>query len=202
MSELYSDFADRFDLSECQLKILHCSHHNDPLLIESIWTDIITKELCVPASPKEKFMRLLLKIQVLAKEYGTDGHCFPLAFLVREVELRSCQLRFDPSPVPEALTTQLAIDVDLLIDIYARMISMNERVWATEGNEWHLIKSVIQLVSKLCDQPLIVSARNRARVVAKAQELTSSCRNLLYPKPDTQHLINLLLEIEAKFQRN
>lgn len=201
INQLYGDFVERFDLCECKLKILHCSHHNDPLLIESVWTELINKELASGGSADEKVRRLLLKVQTLSKEYGNNGHCFPLAFLVHELELRCCKLRLQRSPVPEALIDGMGIDIDSLLDIYSRMISMNERIWANEGNEWHLVQSATQLVDMLTTQTHLIPIRTRTRIVAKAQELASACRNLLYPKPNTDRMQNQLHDIEAKLKR-
>lgn len=78
MTMLYEDFADAFGLWECKLTILNCSHHNDPLLIESVWTKILDKELEGTDSSTEKSSRLLSKVQSLASEYGNSGPCFPL----------------------------------------------------------------------------------------------------------------------------
>ena len=39
--QLYGDFADEFELSECKLAIVHCAGHYDPILIETLWRDII-----------------------------------------------------------------------------------------------------------------------------------------------------------------
>lgn len=201
INQLYSDFVERFDLSECKLKILHCSHHNDPLLIESVWTEIISKELATTGSAEERMTRLLLKMQLLAKEYSSSGHCFPLAFLVRDLEIRACKLHLTQSQVPEAMLNNMNIDPSLLLDIYARMISVNERIWLNEGNEWHLIDSTKRLVLLLVSQQHLIPIRSRTRIVAKAQELVSACRNLLYPKPNTELMQNELHEIEAKLKR-
>ncbi|KAJ6646130.1 Nuclear pore complex protein [Pseudolycoriella hygida] len=202
LTQLYTDFAERFDMPECKLTILNCSHHHDPLLVESVWTQILDREMQQPGSPYEKSSRLLSKVQVLAKEYITSGNCFPVAFLVHELELRCCQLRLEQSPAPDALIA-IGIEVDLLLDIYARMISMNERVWATEGNEYHLVQATTRLIAAIVAQPNLISARNRRRVVLKAQDLTSACRSVLHPKPlnDTRYMIDALLDIEAKLQR-
>lgn len=201
INDLYSEFVERFDLSECKLKILHCSHHNDPLLIESVWSEIINKEFTQPGSSDEKMKRLLLKVQLLLKEYGTSGHCFPLAFLVHELELRACKLHISPSQVPETLINAINIDPDLLLDIYSRMISVNERTWLNEGNEWHLVESTTRMVDLLTSQTHLIPIRGRTRIVAKAQELVSACRNLLYPKPNTELMQHKLHEIEAKLKR-
>ncbi len=77
MSQLYSDFAENFDLWECQLTILNCSHHNEPRLINSIWNHIIDRELEQGGSPNDKAHRLLAKVQSLSNEFGISP-CFPL----------------------------------------------------------------------------------------------------------------------------
>ena len=41
--QLFSDFADTLDLSECKLAIIHCAGHYDPTLVEALWQDIIDK---------------------------------------------------------------------------------------------------------------------------------------------------------------
>lgn len=41
--QLYEDFADKFDLSECKLAIVHCAGLYDVVLVESLWKDIIDK---------------------------------------------------------------------------------------------------------------------------------------------------------------
>lgn len=201
ITQLYTNYAEPYDLWECKLTILNCSHHNDPLLIESVWTQILNLQMDQPSgSTLEKTGRLLSKVKTLAAEHGNSGHCFPVPFLVHELELRCCQLHLEQSPVPEALIA-MGLDIDQLLDIYGSMVSMNERIWATTGNEWHLVQSTTQMVAMLAAQPNLVQARNRRRLYSKAQELTSACRNLLYPKPGTQHLIDALVEIEQRLQR-
>lgn len=77
MTQLYSDYAENFDLWECQLTILNCSHHNEPRLINSVWSHILDKELEEGGSHTEKSQRLLSKVQSLASEFGVSP-CFPL----------------------------------------------------------------------------------------------------------------------------
>lgn len=203
MTDLYTKFAEPFALWECKLKILNASHHNDPLLIELVWTKILELELekAVGGSPYEKICRLLAKVESLSREYSQPGHCFPTAYLVRELELHSCHFRLEESPVPESLLVRMQLDPDAILDIYSRMISMNERVWFAQGNEWHLVQATHNVVAILAAQPTLVSVKHRRRIVAKAQELVSACLNLLYTKPDTQNLIDKLRALTAKLQR-
>ena len=41
--QLYEEFADKFDLSESKLAIVHCAGLYDAVLVESLWKDIIEK---------------------------------------------------------------------------------------------------------------------------------------------------------------
>ena len=43
LSQMYGEFAEPFDLYECQLAIIHCGSHDDTALIESLWQNIIDK---------------------------------------------------------------------------------------------------------------------------------------------------------------
>lgn len=39
--QLYSDFAERYELAECKLAIVHCAGHYDPSLIDALWQNIL-----------------------------------------------------------------------------------------------------------------------------------------------------------------
>lgn len=41
--QLYGEFADHFKLSECKLAIIHCAGHSDPILVHSLWQEILEK---------------------------------------------------------------------------------------------------------------------------------------------------------------
>ncbi|XP_017059277.1 nuclear pore complex protein Nup154 [Drosophila ficusphila] len=200
ITQLYQHFAEPFDLWECQLSILNCSHHNDPLLIESVWGNIINSVVDEPGSTQERSNRLFTKIELLVREYGESGACFPFAFLIRELEIKACQLRLPEGIVPEKLVN-MNLDVELLLEYYSRMISMNERVWANEGNEWHLIQSAIRVVSLLADNAQSIWYRSKRRIIGKAQDIVAGCLNICYQKPDTNRLQHSLKELQSRLQR-
>ncbi|XP_065080595.1 nuclear pore complex protein Nup154 [Ochlerotatus camptorhynchus] len=200
LTQLYSDLAERFELWECKLTILNCSHHNDPLLIESVWTHILDKELERSDSNTERCRRLLSKVKSLALEYESSGHCFPLPFIVRELELRCFRLRLFESPVPDALI-EMNLDVDSMLNIYSRLISMNERVWVTDEDELYLVRSTAKLLSIVSSQPNLVPLKDRRKVVAKSQDLISACLSILYTKPDGQAYVDNLRETQSKLNR-
>ncbi|CAB1318328.1 unnamed protein product, partial [Coregonus sp. 'balchen'] len=47
ITKLYGEFADHFRLSECKLAIIHCAGHSDPILVHSLWQEIMEKEFLV-----------------------------------------------------------------------------------------------------------------------------------------------------------
>ncbi|EDW28316.1 GL19137 [Drosophila persimilis] len=200
ITPLYQRFAEPFNLWECQLSILNCSHHNDPLLIESVWGNIISSLVEDPGSIQDRTNRLFSKIELLVREYAESGACFPFAFLIRELEIKACQLRMPEGTVPEKLVT-MNLDLELILEYYSRMISMNERVWANEGNEWHLIQSAIRVVSLLADNAHAIWYRSKRRIIGKAQDIVAACLNICYQKPDTNRLQQSLKELQCRLQR-
>ncbi|KAL7738924.1 hypothetical protein ACLKA6_016926 [Drosophila palustris] len=200
ITQLYQNFADPFDLWECQLSILNCSNHNDPLLIESVWGNIINSAVDTPGSAHERSIQLFTKIELLVREFGESGPCFPFAFLIRELEIKACQLHLPEGTVPEKLFA-MKLDVELLLEYYSRMISMNERIWANEGNEWHLIQSAIRVVTLLADNAQAIWYRSKRRILGKAQDIVAACLNICYQKPDTNRLQHSLKELQCRLQR-
>lgn len=152
MSQLYSDFAETFDLWECQLTILNCSHHNEPRLINSVWNHILDGELDSGGSANEKAQGLLSKVQSLATEHGI-GPCFPLDFLIEQLELRCFHLKLVNSPVPDALC-KMNFDVDHVLDIYSHIVTANDRIWMSSNDELYLMRSVKRVLVLLIQNNL------------------------------------------------
>lgn len=79
--QLYEEYADRYNLWECKLAIVQCSGHNDALLVENIWSNILAEAEVAArglSSPEERLGSILDKLTTLGKEYVNTGHCFPL----------------------------------------------------------------------------------------------------------------------------
>ena len=80
--QLYGDFADEFGLAECKLAIVHCAGHYDPILIETLWKDII-----------EAGMHSLLCCGITLRQGSRDGAA------VQSAHLPPMWPVFDSSPV-------------------------------------------------------------------------------------------------------
>lgn len=79
--QLYEEYADRYNLWECKLAIVQCSGHNDALLVENIWSNILAEAEALArnlSTPDERLASVLSKLTTLGREYVNTGHCFPL----------------------------------------------------------------------------------------------------------------------------
>lgn len=45
--------------------------------------------------------------------------------------------------------------------LFYRMISINERIWANEGNEWHLVQSSIRVITLLANNAHSIWSRSK-----------------------------------------
>ncbi|KAF9410958.1 hypothetical protein HW555_010090, partial [Spodoptera exigua] len=138
-ANLYEEYADRYNLWECKLAIVQCSGHNDALLVENIWSNILAEAEAAARNlptPDEKLASVLSKLTSLGREYVNTGHCFPLYFIVRQLEIMSCKLQADRGMVFKTILN-IGVSLEQVLDIYIKLVSVNERVWLGSGDESH-----------------------------------------------------------------
>lgn len=77
---MYQEFADPLDLHEAKLALLRCSDHNDPKLIESVWTNIIDQKLqqAEDAPTEYRMQKVLINVKPLVTQYRSSPYCLPL----------------------------------------------------------------------------------------------------------------------------
>ena len=73
--------------------------------------------------------------------------------------MRCFHLRLSNSPVPEALF-KINADVDLMLDIYTKIVTANDRIWLSGHDELYLIRSVKKALSLIIQKHLTLS-KNR-----------------------------------------
>ena len=81
ITTLYSNYAEPYQLWECQLAILHCAGHPDSMLIATVWDEIISREISRTAevgSPQDRIAAMAIKIKGLGKLYANSQKYFPL----------------------------------------------------------------------------------------------------------------------------
>ncbi|KAL3272939.1 hypothetical protein HHI36_014397 [Cryptolaemus montrouzieri] len=205
ISQLYENFADPFDLWECKLSIIECAGYSDTQLIETIWKNILKNELKSSvhiSSPNDRLTQILSKIKLLSRTYASSVNCFPLEYLVHELEVISVTLRASKSLVPRSLLS-MNIPMEKLIVVYNRLISItsNEAFWKTEEHEFHFAESIASLINCFledCGQYNNVSKR---RVISLCQDAVAGILSNLYSKPNTDELVSVLRSIQARLSR-
>ncbi len=90
ITQLYSDYAEPYNLWECQLAILHCAGHPDHMLIETMWNNVIDAEmnrLPPTAASQTRISVMSNKIKSLGKLYATSQKYFPMGKTIIESNL-------------------------------------------------------------------------------------------------------------------
>lgn len=122
ISTLYEAYAEPYKLYECQLAILHTAGHQDPMMVDTLWGNIIEAELKatenLPLSSRT--VMLANKIKHLGKLYGATSKYFPMDYIVRKLELFSCQVKAEHGWVFRALSEVNVISLPKLLDVYNR----------------------------------------------------------------------------------
>ncbi|XP_063620313.1 nuclear pore complex protein Nup154 [Cydia splendana] len=203
ITQLYEEYADRYNLWECKLAIVQCSGHNDDLLVENIWSNILAEAEAAARSlpsPDDRLASVLSKLATLGREYVNTGHCFPLYFIVRQLEILACKLQADQGMVFRTILN-IGVSIEQVLDIYIKLVSVNERVWLGSGDETHLCGAAARLLEAARAElaPLAAAARRRAR--ARCKDLHEAAVSSLQARPNTQRLIDRLTAAQAHLDR-
>ncbi|TRY66457.1 hypothetical protein DNTS_035000 [Danionella cerebrum] len=149
ITKLYGEFADHFRLSECKLAIIHCAGHSDPILVHSLWQEIIEKELSdsVSMSPTDRMRALSLKLVSLGKLYAGTPRYFPLDFLVKFLEQEVCVLGWDVGFVIFTLQ-EIGVQLPRLLDVYDQLFKSRDPCWQRLKKPLHLVECIHVLLRR------------------------------------------------------
>lgn len=203
ITQLYEDFAEKFNLWECKLAIIDCAGYSDKLLIENIWRNILQNELCrSTSSGNDKMIQILTKVKSLVRLYKTSSTCIPLDYLVQELELISAKLKADTTLVPNFFVS-LEYPIDLLINTYNESMirSLKDNFWLAEENEFHYSEAMAALVNAFVHLHDKYSNVEKRKLIAISQDTVAGLLSNLYSKPNTEHIITLLRSIQNKLSR-
>ncbi|XP_068630123.1 nuclear pore complex protein Nup154 [Battus philenor] len=203
VTQLYEEYADRYNLWECKLAIVQCSGHNDALLVENIWSNILAEAETVArnlSTPDERLSSVLSKLTTLGREYVNTGHCFPLYFIVRQLEIMSCKMQADKSMVFKAILN-IGVSLEQVLDIYIKLVSVNERVWLGCGDESHVCAAAALLLDAARSDVAVLAPAQRRRALARCKDLHEAALSALQSRPNTKHLIDKLTVAQAYLDR-
>ncbi|XP_023943990.2 nuclear pore complex protein Nup154 [Bicyclus anynana] len=203
ITQLYEEYADRYNLWECKLAIVQCSGHNDALLVENIWSNILADaEAAARPLPcaDERLASVLSKLNTMGREYVNTGHCFPLYFIVRQLEIMSCKLQAEKSMVFRTILN-IGVSLEQVLDIYIKLVSVNERVWLGCGDESHVCAAAALLLEAARAELSPLPPTPRRRALARCKDLHEATLSALQSRPNTQELIDKLTVAQAHLDR-
>uniref|UniRef100_A0A671YB06 Nucleoporin 155 n=1 Tax=Sparus aurata TaxID=8175 RepID=A0A671YB06_SPAAU len=203
--ELYGEFADHFKLSECKLAIIHCAGHSDPILVHSLWQEIMEKELgdSVAMSPVDRMRSLSLKLVSLGKIYAGTPRYFPLEFLVKFLEQEVCRLNWDVGFVTSTMQ-EIGVQLPRLLEVYDQLFKTRDPCWQRLRKPLHLVECIHVLLSGYVDDPSRVPTYDRRRFTNVC--LDNICGYLvelqsLSPNAALQQTIGNFKSLQAKLEK-
>ncbi|XP_026119490.1 nuclear pore complex protein Nup155-like [Carassius auratus] len=205
ITKLYGEFADHFRLSECKLAIIHCAGHSDPILVHSLWQEIIEKELndSVAMSSADRMRALSLKIVSLGKLYAGTPRYFPLDFLVKFLEQEVCRLNWDVGFVTFTMQ-EIGVQLPRLLEVYDQLFKTRDPCWQRFKKPLHLVECIHVLLSGYVNDPSRVPTYDRRRFTNAC--LDNICGYLvelqsLSPNAALQDIIRNFKSLQTKLEK-
>ncbi|KAK1345362.1 hypothetical protein QTO34_014073 [Cnephaeus nilssonii] len=164
ITKLYGEFADPFKLAECKLAIIHCAGYSDPILVQTLWQDIIEKELneSVALSSSDRMHALSLKIVLLGKMYAGTPRFFPLDFIVQFLEQQVCTLSWDVGFVIQTMN-EIGVPLPRLLEVYDHLFKSRDPFWNRMKKPLHLLDCLHVLLTRYVENPSQVLNCERRR---------------------------------------
>ncbi|XP_071953322.1 nuclear pore complex protein Nup155-like [Antedon mediterranea] len=206
ITKLYGDYAEVFQLSECKLSIVHCAGHYEPLLVESLWQEILEKEF-QEASNKPVTSQVIIltnKIVSLGKQYQTSERYFPVSFLILFLEKKSIELQLTISWVFKAF---LAVNVPLqkLHQIYDRHYKAKDPFWQTSLSPLHMVNVICSLLNHFADTPSLVPSIERRSFITTCLDCIASYKVELEATAVHRQVVQAMLarfkQLQAKLDK-
>lgn len=205
ISNLYADYAERFDLPECQLAIIYSAGHYDPILVESLWERIIEKTFADLTNQQENIVKLVLgdKIKSLFRVYLHHEKYFPIEFIVRCLENKT------KNPQTEhdwLVKTLLSLDFSLtyLLEIYHKLYQTKDPSINWPDKSTQLLNVIIFILNKFCKDPNSLPANHKKSFVTKCLDVIASYQIDLQSKGGaigSSYLMSELKNIQTKLEK-
>ncbi|XP_076462327.1 nuclear pore complex protein Nup155-like isoform X2 [Babylonia areolata] len=205
ITTLYEEYADRFDLWECKLAIVYCAGLFDSALIENLWQNIINKELTFPAGvrARDQLAGISERLVGIMKSYVSAERYFPLAFIVRHLEQRSCELDLGQRWVFVALM-EVGVPPAKLLELYDRLFKSRDPFWQTVRKPYHLLTVLHALLAHLADNPSLTPPQDRRRFGLVCTDAVSTYLielQAMKPDPTITLLLSQFKGVRARLER-
>lgn len=152
LTQLYQNYAQKFNLYDCQLAILKCGSHYDPALIERLWKSIIDETLMVNENetPDTQLHILSSRVENLGKTLVPSERFFPVYFIISYLEYKT-HLYNNLRWVPHCLIKIGFRPLDIL-QPYHRFYKSREHSVHWSGKQMHVSRVIATLIEDNLDK--------------------------------------------------
>ncbi|RWS09239.1 nuclear pore complex protein nup155-like protein [Dinothrombium tinctorium] len=174
ISQLYENFADRFDLPECQLAIVYSAGHFDPALIETLWEKIIEKEVVNNFGKPLAVQKMMFtnKLKSLAKLYMASERYFPTDFIIRTFECKTQSLGLEADWLIQCLIA-CGLNISRLLDIYHKLYKSKDYTSSWPRKNVQILKVLVCLISMFCENPSLLHPMERRHFATKCLDVVA-----------------------------
>ncbi|XP_077981190.1 nuclear pore complex protein Nup155-like [Glandiceps talaboti] len=205
ITRLFSDFAEPFQLWESRLAIVHCASHYDPTMVESLWQRIIQQDLenSFDKSMTSRIASLRDKIVGLGRIYMSSDRYFPIEFLMKYLEKKTCQLEWDKTWV---FMTFLKLDIPLttLHQLYDCLFKAKDNYWQMARRPLHVLEAIHLLLTLYVDHPSYVPQNERRAFTSRCLDAIASYNvelEAMGRQPNVELTLAKFKELQAKLDR-
>ncbi|KAI5740100.1 hypothetical protein M8J76_000495 [Diaphorina citri] len=197
VTELFTNYAEEFELWECKLHIIELAGYRDDHLIQSTWQKILQVELdsCTAEDPNIVLGIVMDKVSSLYNKYETGSFVFPMDFLVYQLEYISCSLRASPEIVQKSFVS-MGVPFKSLVTIYEDLSKRNSDTWAQSGDPLHLVIAIGYLAENFARRHQEIPSPLRKQLAFKLQDLLTNCLSTLYSKTNVDQVVQWLKDIQ------
>lgn len=197
LTELFTNYAEKFELWECKLSIIEMAGYRDEHLIQSTWQKLlqVTLDTCPSPDANTVMIRIMDKVATLVTKYGVDSFVVPLDFLVYQLEFISCSLKASPEIVQRHFA-DMNISFKSLIHIYEDLSKRNNEIWSQSGDPLHLVIAIGYLGENFVRKHFEIPTQLRRQLAFKLQDLLTNCLSTLYTKTHVEQVVQWLKDVQ------
>jgi len=185
LSELYNQFAQKYELWESALAIISYADYDDPNLVQRVWANIIDRELAAAGSSERGIRSVAERVKSIGREYIRSPHAarvFPLQYICSYLERRNYEVCCSSEqqadgvpgsssgstslhlPAPDSVVAVFADNFSPLLDLYGfyrAMYKNKEEPWQNLPSRIHLLLCICTILDRMLKgySPMSTAAR-------------------------------------------
>ncbi|KAI9136594.1 Non-repetitive/WGA-negative nucleoporin C-terminal-domain-containing protein [Paraphysoderma sedebokerense] len=203
MSELYNDYALRYNLLELQLVIINSASYKDEPTVSGIWDKIINEVMT--STEGRPIDTLPLKIAELGGRFHPSEYVFSMSMIIPKLETVSLKYASQGGVQGWVVKTLKSVGVsyDVMFDVFDTMYDSKTAPWNSKDAQVFLLSDILILLQDWFDYVTQPTADpiERARFPAKSvdEAITKYLDNL--KTASTQSLVNSFQEVQRQLKR-